>query len=130
MPKARYMPPPPKSPTRFKGTAGGSPSPADRMQHPRQGDVVEVMPCRLRERPVLASAGHAAVDELRVRSQAGPGAETEPLHHTGAKAFDEGVGAREQAPQRSQAGGGFQVERKRVAAAVQQLMDPRDALCR
>ena len=54
-------------------------------------------PARVGERPVLAPAGHAAVDEARVAREADVGAEAEPLHHAGAETLDEHVGALDQA---------------------------------
>lgn len=46
----------------------------------------------MRERPVLAPAGHAAVHQPRVACVAFGGAQPQPLHHAGAEALDEHVG--------------------------------------
>ena len=46
----------------------------------------------LRQRPVLAEAGHAAEDELRVDLQKLFGSEPETLHDAGSEALDQGVG--------------------------------------
>ena len=54
-------------------------------------------PARLRQRAVLAPAGHAAVDQPRVARRQHLGAEAEPLHHAGPKALDQHVGALDQA---------------------------------
>ena len=75
-------------------------------------------PARGGERPVLAPAGHAAVDELRIALQQRLGAEAEALHHAGAKALDDRVGAAR--PVRSAAAApavDLEVERHRAAAA-------------
>ena len=55
-------------------------------------DVVDVVPGGLRVRTVLAPAGHAAVDELRVPGEAGVGPDAEPLGHAGPEALDERIG--------------------------------------
>jgi hypothetical protein len=47
----------------------------------------------MRQRPALAPAGHAAVDERGIARQAHVGPQAQALHHAGAKAFDEHVGA-------------------------------------
>ena len=65
-PIARYSAPPPKSPTRFKRRHRRPAGLADRRQHARQRDVVDVVPGDMGDRPVLAPAGHPAVDQLRV----------------------------------------------------------------
>ena len=97
-PKASIMAPPPKSPTRFSGGAGGVAGAAHRVQHAGQRDVVEVVAGRLRQRAVLAPAGHAAVHQPRVARVAGVRAEAEPLHHAGAEAFEQHVGLLRPAP--------------------------------
>ncbi len=66
------------------------------MQRAGERDVVDVVAGGLRERPVLAPAGHAAVDEPRVAREADVGAEPEPLHHAGPEALDQRVGLLDQ----------------------------------
>jgi len=60
----------------------------------------------LRQRALLAPAGHAAVDEARVALERDVGPEAKALHHLRAEAFDQHVG------------GGDQVERLREMAGV------------
>ena len=66
MPKPSSMPPPPKSPTRLSGGTGACALAAERVQHAGERDVVDVVAGARGERPVLAPAGHAAVDQPRV----------------------------------------------------------------
>ena len=51
---------------------------------------------RLRQRAFLAPAGHAAEHQPRIARHHHIGSEAQPLHHAGAKAFDQRVGASEQ----------------------------------
>ena len=55
--------------------------PADRLERAGERDVVDVVAGPRRVRAVLAPAGHAAVDELRVAGEHRVGAEAEALHH-------------------------------------------------
>ena len=64
-PNASSMPPPPKSPTRLSGGTGVAARAADQVQRAGQRDVVDVVTGRVRQRAVLAPAGHAAVDQPR-----------------------------------------------------------------
>ena len=64
---------------------GGSPARPMSCRAPVERDVVDVVAGRLRQRPVLAPAGHPAVDEPRVAGEAPVGAEAEPLGHPGRK---------------------------------------------
>jgi hypothetical protein len=59
-------------------------------------DVVDVVPGGLRQRALLAPAGHAAIDQLWVARERDVGSEPEPLHHAGPKALDQRVGLFEQ----------------------------------
>ncbi|MNM87872.1 hypothetical protein D3C81_1000650 [compost metagenome] len=63
------------------------------IEHTRQGDVIQVMPRRVGQRPALAPTGHAPVDQLAVAFKADVRAQTKALHDTGAEAFDQDVGA-------------------------------------
>ena len=63
----------------------------DRVEHAGERDVVDVVAGARRERAVLAPAGHAAVDELRIRGEQDVGTEAEALHHARPEAFDERV---------------------------------------
>ena len=78
-------------------------------------------PGGLRHRTVLAPAGHAAVDELRVAGEAHVGAEAEPLGHAGPEALDQRVGLLDEAQHRLDAVGVLQVDADRAPAAVQRL---------
>jgi hypothetical protein len=44
------------------------------------------------QRPFLAPAGHASVDQARIAFETNFGTETEAFHHTRSKAFDDHVG--------------------------------------
>ena len=60
-PNASSMPPPPKSPTRFSGGSGFSPSRPMWCERAGERDVVDVVARGLRHRAFLAPARHAAV---------------------------------------------------------------------
>ena len=64
------------------------------MQHAAERDVVDVVAGARRERPFLAPARHASVDQLFVLFECLLRVDAEPLHHAGTEAFDERVGAR------------------------------------
>ncbi|KAF5289622.1 hypothetical protein FQR65_LT20784 [Abscondita terminalis] len=106
---------------------------ADGVQRAGEGDVVDVVPRRMRQRAMLAPARHAAVDQARVAFQAGPGPQAQALHDAGPKALDQQVGARDQGH-----GGGLallaaQVDLDLAAAArgdvlcIDRRAGPRDA---
>ena len=118
-PKARNIPPPPKSPTRFSGGTGACAGAAEVRERAGERDVVDVVAGGLRERPVLAPAGHPPVDEARVAGEALVGPDAEALHHARAEALDERVGALDQVEQRRHAVGVLQVDGD-VAPAAQQ----------
>ena len=88
MPNAMNMPPPPKSPTRLIGGVGLLAGATEVRERAGERDVVDVVAGGLRHRTVLAPAGHAAVDELRVAGETHVGAETEPLGHARAVALE------------------------------------------
>ncbi len=72
--------------------------PTDRVQRPRERDVIDVMAGRLSIRTLLAPTGHPPVDEPRIAGEADLGADTETLGHAWSVTFDEdirGVGERE-----------------------------------
>ena len=83
-----------------------------RVQRAGERDVVDVVSGRLRERPVLSPAGHAAVDEPRVSLQANLRTEPETLHDAGAEAFDQRVGVLDDAKHRIRGAGLLQVDGK------------------
>ena len=80
-PKARSIPPPPKSPTRLRGGAGRSPGRPIGAQRPRDRDVVDVVAGHVGPGAVLAPAGHPPVDEAGVPGQALVRAEAHALCH-------------------------------------------------
>ena len=61
-------------------------------QRPGQGDVVQVVPCRLRVRSRATEAGESAVDQLRVPGEAVVGTHAQPLHDPGAEPLQKGIG--------------------------------------
>ena len=84
-------------------------------------DVVDVVAGGLRHRTVLAPAGHAAVDELRVAGEADVGTEAEALGHARPVALDQRVGLLDQPQHQLDAFGVLQVDADRAPAAVQRL---------
>ena len=120
-PNAMNMPPPPKSPTMLIGGVGLPPSRPKCASAPAERDVVDVVARGLRHRAVLAPAGHAAVDELRVPGEAVVGTEPEPLGDAGAVALDQRVGLLDEPQHRLDAVGVLQVDADRAPAPVQRL---------
>ena len=72
---------------------------------------------RLRQRAFLAPAGHAAEHETRIARHHNVRPEAEPLHHAGAKAFDQRIGASEQVEHLRDRGLVLQVELDHLPAA-------------
>ncbi len=70
------------------------------------------------KRAFLAPAGHAAVDELWIAREHDVGTEPEPLHHAGAKAFDQRVGIGEQVEHLRDRRLVLQIELDHLAAAT------------
>ena len=75
------------------------------------------MPGRVRERPVLAPAGHASVDEARVPGEADVGPEPQPLGDPRPEPLDERVGLLDQAQDGLHAVGMLQVDGDVASAA-------------
>ena len=121
MPKARNMPPPPKSPTRLSGGTGASPARPIGLEGAGEGDVVDVVAGGLGVRAVLAPPGHAPVDELRVAGEAVVGADAEPLGDAGPEALHDDVGLLDQREHRLDAVGALEVDADRAAAAVEHV---------
>jgi len=69
---------------------------ADRRERAGDGDIIDVMAGRLRQRAFLTPAGHAAIDEARVARLHHVRPQPKPLHHARAKAFDQRVGVGKQ----------------------------------
>ena len=91
---------------------------ADRGERAGDRDVVDVMAGGVRQRAFLAPAGHAAVDQLWIAREHDVGAEAEPLHHAGAKTFDQRIGAGEQVEHLRDRGLVLQIELDHLAAAA------------
>ena len=62
------------------------------MERAGEGDVVDVVPGMLGERPLLPPAGHPPVDEPGIVLEQHLRPEPEPLHHAGTEALDQAVG--------------------------------------
>ena len=75
--------------------------PAGGRERAGQRHIVDVMSGRLRQWAGLAPTGDAAENQFRVAGGHGGGAETQALHHAGAKAFDQGVSRFKQLPDQS-----------------------------
>ena len=71
----------------------------------------------LRQRAFLAPAGHAAEYQPRVARHHDIGSEAQPLHHAGAKAFDQRVGIGEEVEYLRDSSLFLQIELDHLAAA-------------
>src|SRR5262249_39151862 len=89
------------------------------MEGSRQGDVVDIVPGRVGERPVLAPASHPSIHEPRVSGEEGLRTQSQALHHTGAESLDQRVGPLNQFERDLSAFLALQVNRYRTAATVQ-----------
>ena len=88
------------------------------MQRAGDGDVVQVMACRVRECAGLAPAGHAAINELRIAREHDIRPEAVAFHHAGAEAFDQAVRFFQQFQRGFDVGRILQVQTDRAAAAA------------
>ena len=95
------------------------------MERASEGDVVDVVSGRLRQRPILAPAGDAAIDEARIAREAIVGAEPQPLGDAGAEPLDKRVGAFDEAQGQRLSVRGFEIDRDRPATAQQQVVAQR-----
>ncbi len=73
----------------------------------------------VRQRPRLAPAGDPAIDQPAVQRAADVGPQTQPLHHAGAKALDQGVGPGDQTADRLKIRRRLEVHLHRRPAPVQ-----------
>ncbi len=87
-------------------------------QHAGVTNVVDVVAGRLRQRAVLAVTGNRAHHQLRVALFQRAPAEAELVHHAGAEALDDDVGALDHAEEFVPLGGSFQVEPEELLAAI------------
>ncbi len=85
------------------------------------------MPGPLRQRPVLAPAGHPPVDQLRVAGEAGVGPDAEPFGDAGAVPLDEDVGAFDQVEDAVGAALGLEVDEDGALVAVGDVVRRVDA---
>jgi hypothetical protein len=97
------------------------------MEDSGQGDVVDVMPGGVSQGPILPPAG-APEHEPRLAGEANVGTEAQPLHHTWAKALDEGVGALDEAENGLHALRALEVDPHARASAVEYLPNHRDVV--
>ena len=95
--------------------------PAEMRQGAGQGDVVDVVPGHRGVRPLLAPAGHAAVDEAGVAGEAGVRPDPEPLGHAGPEWLDESVGALHEPEDEFHRIGVLEVDADRSAAPVEDV---------
>ena len=93
---------------------------ADRITGTGQGDVVDVVAGDLGQRPILAPAGNAAIDQLGIALPAVLGAEAQSLGDASAETFDQGVGAGHHAQDQFDTFGLLQIDRDRAATAIEQ----------
>ncbi len=121
IPKASSIPPPPKSPTRLSGGHGPLPGAADGPQGAGQGDVVDVVARRRRQRPVLAPPRHASVHEPGIALHARLGADAESFGHARAPSLDQAVGLLDEVEDQTHPLGVLEVDGHRSPAAVEQV---------
>ncbi len=95
------------------------------MESSSEGDVVDVVSGGLRQWPVLAPAGDAAIDEARIAREAIVRAEAQPLGDAGAEPFDQPVGLFDKAQCQRLSIRGFEIDRDRPATAQQQVIAQR-----
>src|SRR5215470_4343559 len=69
---------------------------ADRVQHPGQRDVIDIVAGGVRQRTGLPPARHARVDELRVAGKANLGTKAKSLHDARPQWLDQRVGRRDE----------------------------------
>ena len=62
------------------------------MQIARDGNVVDVMPGRVRQRPRLTPAGHPAINQLGIVGEQHIWPQPHPFHYAGAIAFKNPIG--------------------------------------
>ncbi len=80
------------------------------MQRARQANVVDVVPGRLGQRPLLAPARHASVHQLLVASPAILGPQPQALGDARAEPLEEGIRLLDKAQHGFSAGGAFKVD--------------------
>jgi len=96
-------------------------APRRQRQHAAERDVVQIVADHLRQRPGLAPAGHAAVDQPRVALGAVGRAQAQALHHAGPVAFDQRVGLGDEVERGGAVGRALEVERDDLLAVEQPI---------
>ena len=96
-PTSSSIEPPPMSATRLSGTTGRSPDRPIACSAPVSDEVVDVVAGPRCQRPVLAPAGHPAVDQPGVAGVAVVRTDPEALGDTGPEPLEQNVGALDQA---------------------------------
>ena len=82
---------------------------ANRMERARERDVVEIMACGLRQRPILPPARHAAIDETPVSLQTNIRSDAGALHDARAESFNQDIRIFKQSKQNFDAIGRLQI---------------------
>ncbi len=90
---------------------------ADRVERAGDGDVVEIVAGRLRQRAVLSPAGHSRIDQPRIGLEQFLRAQPQPLHHARTKAFDQHVGMRQRLLDECLAFGALEIDFRAVPGA-------------
>jgi hypothetical protein len=94
---------------------------SDERERARDGDVVDVVAGHGGIRAVLAVAGEARVDELRVARERDLGPEPEPFHDAGAERLEQHVGLLDETQHRGDAVGMLEIDADRPLATGQQV---------
>ncbi|MCY1361398.1 hypothetical protein D9M69_480640 [compost metagenome] len=89
-----------------------------------QGDVIEVVAGGLGQRPLLAPAGHAAIDQPGIERQAHVRPQAQALHDAGAHAFDQRIAVLRQLQHGANALGTLQVDADGALAALVERAGP------
>ena len=96
-------------------------SAANAVQRARQRQIIDVVPHGGGQCAVLTPAGHPPVHQRRLARQAHLGPQAQALHHTGAKALNQHIGASDHRQRGVDVGRGFQIQRQGVARAIENI---------
>jgi hypothetical protein len=107
--------------------AGGTVGRADHAERAGDRDVADVMARGVRQRPVLAPAGHPPVHQPGVAGQRLFGADAEPFRDARPVALDQDVGALDQVQERGGALRGLEVQQHGPLVAVGDVVRRIDA---
>ena len=100
------------------------------MKCTRERQKSQVMSGGLSDRPILAPAGHAGINELGIAGKRNIGAEAKALHDTGPEAFDERIGFFDDPQAEIDGRRVFEVEQKRPLPAINGRVGNREQLRR